>query len=72
MALKVTELEAKLTAIADQFSKGIDEVVAEIQTLKDALTNTEIPSAAQASIDRLDTLAQKLDALNPDVPPPTP
>ena len=69
---KLSELEGKLTALADQFAKGIDEVVAEIKTLTDALANVDIPTGAQASLDRLTTLAQKLDDLNPDQPPPPP
>lgn len=72
MATKLSELEAKLTALADQLNKGIDEVVAEVAALKDALANTEIPQTAQDSLDRLTSLVQKLDDLNPDTPPPTP
>jgi hypothetical protein len=71
---KLTELEGKLSALATQFAKGIDEVVAEVKALKDALADVDIPAAAEASLAKLGTLAQTLDDLNPDptAPPPAP
>lgn len=69
---KLTELEGKLSALIAQFSKGIDEVVAEIKALQDALSNVDIPAGAEASLAKLTTLAQTLDDLNPDQPPPPP
>ncbi len=69
---KLNELEAKLTAIDDQLEKATKEILGEIQSLKDQLGNVDIPPGAQASLDKLTALAQALDDINPDVPPPTP
>jgi len=75
MATSNAELSAKLTAIGDQLEKAKNEIVAEVQTLKDALANTTITPEADASLTRLQGLAQGLDDLNPDAtptPPPVP
>lgn len=72
MAIKQSELPAALAKVADQVSKGIDEVVAEIANLQTQIGDAPISDAAQASLDRLGVLAQKLDDLNPDVTPPAP
>ena len=68
--VKLSELSAKLTAVADQ----VDKVKTEVQNLKDSLTNVELPADAQAALDRLTESVNAVDAINPDVviePPPT-
>ena len=73
MAIKSSELAAALGKVADQINKGIDEVVAQVKALTDALSDAPISGDAQTALDRLNAAAQKLDDLNPDVvtPPPT-
>jgi len=63
---KLSDLQQVLIDIADRFDKGIGEVIAEIDTLKNALQNVDVPPEVQASVDRLAVLAAKLDDLNPD------
>lgn len=59
---KVNQLGSILTAIADQVAK----VKVEVQAVKDALANTDLPPDAQAALDRLTTEVQGVDDLNPD------
>lgn len=68
MATKLNELEGKLTALNTQVGK----IAAEVQALKDSLTNVEIPAEAQTALDNLTAALQKVDDLNEDVPPPPP
>lgn len=68
---KLSELEGLLEKVGDQLDKAKTEIVAEIQSLKDALEDVTIPDGAQASLDRLSALAQALDDINPDVAPGT-
>lgn len=68
--MKVSELATALGAIETQITKAQDEIVKEIQALKDALADVEVPAEATASITRLSTLAQALDDLNVDQPTP--
>jgi hypothetical protein len=70
MATKVIDLAATLTALGAQLDKAKTEIVTEIQALKTALDTAEIPAEAQASLDKLTTLAQALDDLNPDAAAP--
>lgn len=86
MAKTMKEVEAQLadlltsvSAVSDQLAKATTEITNEIQTLKDALANGTISDAAQASLDALTAkvdalkpVAQTLDDLNPDTPPPPP
>lgn len=65
---KLSELNTTLTGIADTLTK----VQAEVQTLKDSLSNVDIPADAQASLDKLVALSKAIDDINPDAPPPPP
>lgn len=66
---KLSELATALTALADQ----TDKIAKEVQALKDALANTELPPEATAALDRLTAALKGVDDLNPDAPetPPT-
>ena len=66
--MKISELNGSLNALSTQLDKATGEIVAEIQTLKDALANVDIPADAKASLDALTAKAQALDDLNPDAP----
>lgn len=69
------KLMAKLSTLAGTLA-GIEttlgKVKTEIETLKGQLGDADIPADAQATLDRLQTLATALDDLNPDAPAPTP
>lgn len=69
---KISELPGILDKLSTQLEKAQTEIVAEIATLKASLEDVDIPPAAEASITKLGTLAQTLDDINPDLPPPTP
>lgn len=69
---KLSTLQATLDALGTQLEKATSEIQAEIKNLQDQLGDVEIPAGAQTSLDKLSSLAQALDDLNPDVPPPTP
>jgi hypothetical protein len=72
---KISELKSVLDALGDKLTKATSEITTEIATLKAALGDAPIPGDAQASLDRLSTLTQALDDLNPDsptAPPPAP
>lgn len=60
--MKLSQLNATLTEVGDK----LDKVAAEVQALKDALADVDLPAEAQASLDRLVAAAQALDDLNPD------
>lgn len=60
--MKVSELADTLTALSDQ----VDKIAKEVQALKDALTNVDIPANAQAALDRLTAAIKGVDDLNPD------
>lgn len=66
---KLTTLKEQLDALNAQLEKAKGEIVAEIEALKGALSDVDIPEEAQASLDKLAGLAQSLDELNPDAPP---
>lgn len=80
LAAIINTVNQSLTAFSAQFAKARDEITAEIQALKDAVTQAgnvtpELQSAVDAlaqSSSSLGTLAQTLDDLNPDpvVTPP--
>jgi len=63
---RLDDLEALVTKIDDQLEKAAAEIVKTINDLKTQLGNVEIPSGAQAALDRLSTLAQGLDDIVPD------
>lgn len=60
--MKLSELNAALEAVNTQLEK----VKTEVQTLKDSLSNVDLPADAQASLDRLTGLAKAIDDINPD------
>lgn len=64
LAMKVSELQARVNQQADQLQK----VVAEVQALKDSINNSdvELPEEAVAALDRLSSLLQQVDDINPD------
>lgn len=68
MATKVSELEGKLTTLTTQVTK----IATEVQALKDALANVEIPEAAETALANLTTALKAVDDLNEDAPPPPP
>jgi len=61
------QLAALLATISDQLEKASAELVAEIQTLSDAVANAGgTTPEVDASVARLQAIAQKLDDMNPD------
>lgn len=66
---KVTELAEKLNMINDQLHKASGEIIGQINTLQDALTDVELPQEATDAMNELASIAQALDDLNPDAPP---
>lgn len=60
--MKLSELNAALDAVNTQLEK----VKTEVQTLKDSLSDVDLPADAQASLDRLTSLAKAIDDINPD------
>lgn len=60
--MRLNELATNLTALADQ----VDKIVKEVQALKDALTNVDLPPEATAALDRLSAAIKTADDLNPD------
>lgn len=66
MVNKLSELEGKLIAV----NNTLEKVKNEVQALKDALEDVELPEGAQAALDKLTATADAIDALNPDAPAP--
>lgn len=64
----VNELADKLTAVNNQLNKAKEEIVSQVQALQDALQNVELPMAAQEALAALESTAQALDDMNPDIP----
>lgn len=62
MAIKVSELAGALTVVNDRLTK----IQGEVQALKEALSNTEIPADAQTALDNLNSLTKNIDDINPD------
>lgn len=69
MAESNAQLLARLNALSDQLDKASTEIVNEIQALKDALVNVEVPQEVTDKVDSLLVKAQALDDLNADPPP---
>lgn len=65
VVMKITELEARLDAETERANK----IAAEVKTLKDSLSNTDLPQAAVDSLDRLSAALKGVDDLNEDAPP---
>ena len=64
----VNELADKLTAVNNQLNKAKEEIVSQVQALQDALHNVELPVAAQEALAALESTAQALHDMNPDMP----
>lgn len=64
------ELQASLDAVADQLAKASAEITAEIKTLTDEIAAGGVTTpGVDASVARLQALAQALDDMNSDTPP---
>jgi hypothetical protein len=59
---KVSELASQFTTLADK----VDKVKTEVENLIASLKDVEIPSEAQAALDRLSASITTVDDLNPD------
>lgn len=67
------ELQTAMDAVGDQVAKAAAEIQAEIQTLQDEIAAGAVTTpGVDSSLARLQALAQALDDLNPDTPPPAP
>lgn len=64
----VTQLAAKIDAVSDKLGKASGEILNEIATLRAAAG--ELPTDAEASLARLESMAQALDDIVPDAPAP--
>lgn len=66
---------AKLTELADRLT-GIETVLnkvkTEVEALRAALENVDLPAEAEAALVRLEAISKTIDDLNPDAPTPTP
>ena len=60
------ELAQALSDLSDQLTKALNEIIAEIQGLDN------VPQAVIDKLNAAKNVAQQLDDLNPDVPPPGP
>lgn len=60
--MKVSELEARLDAETARVTK----IAAEVQVLKDSLSDVDLPQAAVDSLDRLSAALKSVDDLNED------
>lgn len=60
--MKISELTPALTAIESTLTK----IQAEVQALKEAAEDADLPAEVVASIDRLSALSAAIDAINPD------
>ncbi len=63
---QVNELAAKL----DEQAVVVSKIISEINLLKDALQNTELPAEAEAALANLSALIKSADDQNPDAPAP--
>lgn len=60
--MKLSELTPVLTALGDK----VDKIKTEVQALKDSLADVELPSGAQAALDRVIASVGAVDDINPD------
>lgn len=65
--MKVSELAGKFTALVGV----VDKIAAEVQKLKDSLSDVDLPPEAEAALANLEASLKKVDDINPDEPPPT-
>lgn len=80
--MKVSEVAGVIGAIdtaVQAIGVEVAKVATEVQTLKDSLTNVDLPPEAQAAIDGLSThttalanAVKQVDDIIPDNPAPTP
>lgn len=70
--MKLSELAAQLTGIDDKLTEASTEIVAEIQKLKDALGDAEIPAEATAALEAISGKASALADIVPNPPPQEP
>lgn len=68
LRMKVSELEARL----DDETARVTKIAAEVQVLKDSLSDVDLPQAAVDSLDRLSAALKSVDDLNPDSTPTEP
>lgn len=64
---QVNELAIKL----DEQAVVVSKIISEINVLKDALQNMELPADAEAALANLAALIKTADDQNPDAPVPT-
>lgn len=64
--MTIEELGAALDALAAQLNKALNEIIAEIQGLDN------VPQSVIDKLTAAQAVAQQLDDLNPDQPPPPP
>jgi len=62
----VSQLAAKIDAVSDKLGKASGEIMNEIATLR--ATAGQLPADAEASLARLESMAQALDDIVPDAP----
>lgn len=72
LIMKLSELAAALGGIDNRLTKAQTEITTEIQNLRDALSNVELPAEAAAALTALEAKAQALDDVVPDAPAPEP
>lgn len=65
--MKLNELAARLTALDVRIDKVQAEILAEIQKLKDALGDVDVPEAASTAIANIEAKVGSLDDRNADV-----
>ena len=66
--ININELAEKQDAVSDKLSKAFGEITNEIATLRS--TAGQLPANAEASLSRLEAMAQALDDIVPDAPAP--
>lgn len=64
--MKLSELAASLSTVDAKLTEASTEILAEIQRLKDALGDVEIPADAQASLDAITAKANALADIIPN------
>lgn len=66
LQMTIDELGDELDRLAAQLNKALQEIIGEIQGLKN------VPQSVIDKLNAAKDLAQQLDDLNPDAPPPPP
>jgi hypothetical protein len=64
--MKVSEVEGTVNRAIAQVQKGVNEVIAKIKALEEALTDQELPEGATKALTDLATATQNLDDVVPD------